>query len=63
MVVALVTIVSEILKAFAYDVSVQHVCWINYYQLYFDGTFRGFAMANGPWESFLDGVGNGFRLC
>ena len=38
-VAALVTIVSEILKAFAYDVSVQlSVCRSDYYQLYPDGT-------------------------
>ena len=44
-VAALVTIVSMVLKAFAYDVSVQ--------------LSVAFAMMNGPWESFLDGIGNG----
>lgn len=39
-VAALVTIVSEILKAFAYDVSVQALCLcrFDHYQLYPDGT-------------------------
>ena len=50
-VAALVTIVSEVLKAFAYDVSVQLSVYV--------GLIEAFAMANGPWESFLDGVGNG----
>ena len=49
-VAALVTIVSEILKAFAYDVSVQLSVYVG---------LEAFAMQNGPWESFLDGVGNG----
>ena len=51
-VAALVTIVSEILKAFAYDVSVQ-------LSVYVGLIMEAFAMQNGPWESFLDGVGNG----
>ncbi len=42
-VAALVTIVSEVLKAFAYDVNKQLSVFVG----------------NGPWESFLDGIGNG----
>jgi len=60
-VAALVTIVSEVLKAFAYDVSVQlsvYVCLI-ITNCILMGRLEAFAMANGPWESFLDGLGNG----
>ena len=60
-VAALVTIVSELLKAFAYDVSVQLSVYVgliitNYILM---GRLEAFAMANGPWESCLDGIGNG----
>ena len=53
-VAALVTIVSELLKAFAYDVSVQLSVYVGLII-----TNCMFAMANGPWESCLDGIGNG----
>ena len=56
-VAALVTIVSELLKAFAYDVSV-HVGLI-ITNCILMGRLEAFAMANGPWESCLDGIGNG----
>jgi len=60
-VAALVTLVSEVLKAFAYDVSVQLSVYIgliitNYILM---GRLEAFAMQNGPWSSFLDGIGNG----
>lgn len=60
-VAALVTIVSEILKAFAYDVSVQLSVYIGLIitNCILMGRLEAFAMQNGPWESFLDGVGNG----
>ncbi|MCK9179839.1 MAG: NADH:ubiquinone reductase (Na(+)-transporting) subunit D [Bacteroides sp.] len=60
-VAALVTIVSEILKAFAYDVSVQLSVYVGLIitNCILMGRLEAFAMANGPWESFLDGVGNG----
>ena len=60
-VAALVTIVSQVLKAFAYDVSVQTfgLCRSYHYQLYPYGTLEAFAMTNKPWPSFLDGIGNG----
>ena len=54
-VAALVTIVSEVLKAFAYDVSVQLSVYVG---LIITNCIL-FAMMNGPWESFLDGIGNG----
>ena len=60
-VAALVTIVSEVLKAFAYDVSVQISVYVGLIitNCILMGRLEAFAMANGPWESFLDGLGNG----
>lgn len=60
-VAALVTIVSEILKAFAYDVSVQLSVYVGLIitNCILMGRLEAFALGNGPWESFLDGVGNG----
>ncbi|MBR2370079.1 MAG: NADH:ubiquinone reductase (Na(+)-transporting) subunit D [Paludibacteraceae bacterium] len=61
-VATLVTIVSECLKAFAYDVSVQLSVYVGLIitNCILMGRLEAFAMANGPWESFLDGLGNGF---
>ena len=61
-VAALVTIVSEILKAFAYDVSVQLSVYIGLIitNCILMGRLEAIAMANSPWESFVDGLGNGF---
>lgn len=60
-VAALVTIVSEILKAFAYDVSVQLSVYVGLIitNCILMGRLEAFAMMNGPWTSFLDGIGNG----
>ena len=60
-VAALVTIVSEVLNAFAYDVSVQLSVYVGLIitNCILMGRLEAFAMANGPWESFLDGLGNG----
>ena len=60
-VAALVTVVSEVLKAFAYDVSVQLSVYVGLIitNCILMGRLEAFAMQNGPWESFLDGVGNG----
>ena len=60
-VAALVTIVSQILKAFAYDVSVQLSVYVGLIitNCILMGRLEAFAMMNGPWESFLDGIGNG----
>ena len=60
-VAALVTIVSEVLKAFAYDVSVQLSVYVGLIitNCILMGRLEAFAMANGPWESLLDGMGNG----
>ena len=53
--------VSEILKAFAYDVSVQLSVYVGLIitNCILMGRLEAFAMQNGPWESFLDGLGNG----
>lgn len=61
-VAALVTIVSQVLKAFAYDVSVQLSVYVGLIitNCILMGRLEAFAMGNGPWESLLDGLGNGF---
>ncbi len=58
---ALVTVVSEILKAYAYDVSTQLSVYIGLIitNCILMGRLEAFAMSNKPWESFLDGIGNG----
>ncbi len=60
-VAALVTIVSEVLKAFMYDLSVQLSVYIGLIitNCILMGRLEAFAMANKPWPSFLDGLGNG----
>ena len=60
-VAALVTIVSQILKAFAYDVSVQLSVYVGLIitTCILMGRLEAFAMMNKPWPSFLDGIGNG----
>ena len=60
-VAALVTIVSQLLKAFAYDVSVQLSVYVGLIitNCILMGRLEAFAMQNAPWASFLDGVGNG----
>lgn len=61
-VAALVTVVSEVLKAYAYDVSVKLSVYIGLIitNCILMGRLEAFAMANKPWESFVDGLGNGF---
>ncbi len=60
-VAALVTIVSMILKAFVYDVSVQLSVYVGLIitNCILMGRLEAFAMMNKPWESFLDGIGSG----
>ncbi len=60
-VAALVTIVSEILKAFAYDVSVQLSVYVGLIitNCILMGRLEAFAMQNKPLPSLLDGIGNG----
>ncbi len=60
-VATLVTIVSQVLKAFAYDVSVQLSVYVGLIitNCILMGRLEAFAMMNKPWPSFLDGVSNG----
>ena len=60
-VAALVTIVSMVLKAFAYDVSVQLSIYVGLIitNCILMGRLEAFAMSNGVWPSLLDGIGNG----
>lgn len=60
-VAALVTIVSEVLKAFAYDVNKQLSVFVGLIitNCILMGRLEAFALGNSPWESFLDGIGNG----
>ena len=60
-VAGLVIIVSELLKAYAYDVSVQLSVFVGLIitNCILMGRLEAFARANRPWPSFLDGIGNG----
>ena len=60
-VAALVTIVSNILKAYVYDVSVQLSVYVGLIitNCILMGRIEAYALQNGPWPSFLDGLGNG----
>ena len=60
-VASLVTIVSEVLKAFAYDVNKQLSVFVGLIvtNCILMGRLEAFALGNGPWPSFLDGIGNG----
>jgi Na+-transporting NADH:ubiquinone oxidoreductase subunit D len=57
---ALVIIVDQILKAFAYELSKQLSVFVGLIitNCIIMGRFEAFALANGPWKSFLDGIGN-----
>ena len=58
-VAALVTIVNQVLKASAYDVSVQLSVYVGLIitNCILMGRLEAFAMMNKPWPSFLDGLG------
>ena len=60
-VAALVIIVDQVLKAYAYDVSKQLSVFVGLIitNCILMGRLEAFALGNGPWESFFDGVGNG----
>ena len=60
-VAALVTIVSQVLKAFVYDVSVALSVYVGLIitNCILMVRLEAFAMMNKPWPSFLDGIGNG----
>ena len=57
----LVIIVDQFLKAFAFDVSKQLSVFVGLIitNCIIMGRLEAFAMANKPWPSFLDGLGNG----
>lgn len=58
---ALVIIVDQILKAYMYDVSKKLSVFVGLIitNCILMGRLEAFAMANKPWPSFLDGIGNG----
>ena len=60
-VAGLVIIVDQLLKAYTYDVSKQLSVFIGLIitNCILMGRLEAFAMANKPWPSFLDGIGNG----
>ena len=60
-VAALVTVISEILKAYVYDVSKQLSVFVGLIitNCIVMGRIEAFALANKPWPSLLDGIGNG----
>jgi Na+-transporting NADH:ubiquinone oxidoreductase subunit D len=59
---ALVILVDQVLKAFAYDVSKQLSVFVGLIitNCIIMGRLEAFAMGNKPWPSFLDGLGNSF---
>ena len=60
-VAALVIIVDQVLKAYNYEVSKAISVFIGLIitNCILMGRLEAFALSNGPWDSFLDGVGNG----
>ncbi|MCD7971963.1 MAG: NADH:ubiquinone reductase (Na(+)-transporting) subunit D [Candidatus Azobacteroides sp.] len=60
-VATLVTIVNEVLKAFAYDVSKQLSVFVGLIitNCILMGRLEAFALGNKPWPAFIDGIGNG----
>ena len=59
---ALVILVDQVLKAFVYDVSKQLSVFVGLIitNCIIMGRLEAFALANKPWRSFLDGLGNAF---
>lgn len=57
----LVIVVDQVLQAYAYDVSKQLSVFVGLIitNCIVMGRLEAFAMANKPWPSFLDGIGNG----
>jgi len=60
-VATLVILVDQFLKAYVYDVSRQLSVFVGLIitNCILMGRLEAFAMANKPWQSFLDGIGNG----
>ncbi|MEZ4969975.1 MAG: NADH:ubiquinone reductase (Na(+)-transporting) subunit D [Flavobacteriaceae bacterium] len=59
-VASLVIMVDQVLKAFAYELSKTLSVFVGLIitNCIIMGRFEAFALANGPWRSFLDGIGN-----
>ena len=59
---SLVILVDQVLKAFVYDVSKELSVFVGLIitNCIIMGRLEAFGMANGPWKSFLDGIGNSF---
>lgn len=57
----LVIVVDQVLKAFVFDVSKQLSVFVGLIitNCIVMGRLEAFAMSNKPWQSFLDGIGNG----
>jgi len=57
----MVILVDQLLKAYAFDVSKQLSVFVGLIitNCILMGRLEAFAMSRGPWESFLDGLGNG----
>lgn len=60
-VAALVIVVDQLLKAYAYDISKQLSVFVGLIitNCIIMGRIEAFALANKPWPSLLDGIGNG----
>ena len=58
---SLVILVDQVLKAFVYDVSKQLSVYVGLIitNCIVMGRVEAFALGNGPWAAFLDGIGNG----
>lgn len=59
-VAALVIVVDQVLKAYAYELSKELSVFVGLIitNCIIMGRFEAFALGNGPWRSFLDGIGN-----
>lgn len=59
-VATLVIVVDQVLKAFAYELSKTLSVFVGLIitNCIIMGRFEAFALGNGPWKSFLDGIGN-----
>ncbi|MDO5608219.1 MAG: NADH:ubiquinone reductase (Na(+)-transporting) subunit D [Capnocytophaga sp.] len=59
-VAALVIVVDQVLKAFSYELSKTLSVFVGLIitNCIIMGRFEAFALGNGPWKSFLDGIGN-----
>lgn len=59
-VATLVIVVDQVLKAYAYELSKELSVFVGLIitNCIIMGRFEAFALGNGPWRSFLDGIGN-----